>query len=114
MYHYPNPDDKTNRNSYLLLWGIDPTVTEIAYGEADKGKWYMGQNKDGDAISYTSPCSKGPGIHEYILSIFALAEYPELLPKGNSLDVDFDLFMTALEKVEILGRADLVFKASKK
>jgi phosphatidylethanolamine-binding protein (PEBP) family uncharacterized protein len=114
MYHYPNPDDRTNRNSYLLLWGIDPTVTEIAYGEADKGKWYMGQNKDGDAISYTSPCSKSPGIHEYTLAIFALAEYPELLPKGNSLDVDFDLFMTALEKVEIVGRADLVFKASKK
>jgi phosphatidylethanolamine-binding protein (PEBP) family uncharacterized protein len=111
MYHYPNPNDKTNRNSYLLLWGIDPTVSEITYGEADKGSWYMGQNKDANAISYTSPCSKGPGTHEYILSIFALAAYPELLPEENSLDVNFDLFMTAIENAKILGRADLVFKA---
>jgi len=111
MYHYPNPNDKTNRNSYLLLWGIDPTVREISYGEADKGEWYMGQNKDGNAISYTSPCSQGKGIHEYIISIFALTEFPELLPEENSLNINFDLFMTAIENVEILGRADLVFKA---
>lgn len=113
MYHYPNPDDKTNRNSYLLLWGIDPAVREMAYGEADKGEWYMGQNKDANAISYTSPCSKSPGIHEYIISIFALADFPELLPEENSVNVNFDMFMTAIEDVEILGRADLVFNAIK-
>jgi len=110
MYHYPHPNDKTNRNSYLLLWGIDPTIKEIPYAKADKGTWYMGQNKDANAISYTSPCSKGPGTHEYIISIFALAEYPEQLPKESSVTVNFDLFMTAIEKVKILGRADLVFK----
>lgn len=111
MYHYPNPNDKTNSNSYLLLWGIDPTVQQIAYGEADSGAWYMGQNKDGNAISYTSPCSQGKGIHEYIISIFALTDFPELLPEENSLNINFDLFMTAIENVKILGRADLVFKA---
>jgi phosphatidylethanolamine-binding protein (PEBP) family uncharacterized protein len=110
MYHYPNPNDKTIRNSYLLLWDIDPSVSEIAYGEADRGDWYMGQNKDGDAISYTSPCSKGPGTHEYTISIFALDGYPETLPEESSLDVDFDSFMTAIENVGILGRADLTFK----
>lgn len=114
MYHYPNPNDKTNRNSYLLLWGIDPAVREIAYGEADHGEWYMGPNKDGNAISYTSPCSQGPGVHEYVISIFALAEFPKVLPEKSSLDLNFDLFMTAIEDVEILGRADIVFKDIKK
>lgn len=110
MYHYPDPHNMTARNSYLLLWGIDPTVKEILYGEADNGEWYMGQNKDGDAISYTSPCSRGPGTHEYIISIFALSEYPELLPEENSLSINFDIFMTAIENVQIVGRADLSFK----
>ncbi len=109
MYHYPNPNDKTRANSYLLLWGIDPVVKGIPYGEADDGNWFMGQNKDGIAISYTSPCSPSAGIHEYIITMFALAGFPEPLPRESSLDINFDLFMTAIESVEILGKAYIIF-----
>ena len=52
MYHYPNPNDTSKANSYLLLWDIDPFVTSIAHGAADDGPWYMGANKDGVTISY--------------------------------------------------------------
>jgi len=61
MHHFPNPDDTSQANSYLLLWDIAPSVTAIPYGEADDGPWYMGANKDGTAISYTSPCSPSSG-----------------------------------------------------
>lgn len=110
MYHYPNPDDKTGVNSYLLLWEIDPSVQAIAYGEAGDGEWYMGQNKDGNAISYTSPCSPSPGIHEYTITLFALASYPEALPQESTLGVDFGVFMDAVEGTEIVGKADLTFE----
>ena len=37
MYHYPKKDDKTEINSYLLLWDIDPKTTEIPYKMAPNG-----------------------------------------------------------------------------
>jgi phosphatidylethanolamine-binding protein (PEBP) family uncharacterized protein len=111
MYHYPNPEDKSHSNSYLLLWGIDPSVNEIPYGEAADGEWFMGRNKDGNAVSYTSPCSPSPGSHEYVITLFALSDYPEDLPEMSTIDVDFYTFMDAIENCEIIGKAELAFKA---
>jgi len=109
MYHFPHPDDKTIVNSYLLLWGIDPSVTEITYGGTPSDDWYMGSNKDGTAISYTSPHSSGPGTHEYCIEIFALSDYPEGLPEENSMNVDFTTFMDSIENSNILGKSELKF-----
>ncbi|QEN08959.1 hypothetical protein EXM22_13505 [Oceanispirochaeta crateris] len=109
MYHFPNPGDRSHVNSYLLLWGIEPSIMEIPHGMADQGDWYMGSNKDGNAISYTSPCSKGPGSHKYTIAIFALSGFPEELPAHSSRDINFESFMTAIEKQNILGKAELNF-----
>ncbi len=109
MHHFPNPDDASHVNSYLLLWGIAPTVTEIPYGAADNGPWYMGPNKDGAAISYTSPCSPSAGTHEYILTLYALSETPASLPAQSSMDVTYDALTQAIAAVDILGTATLTF-----
>jgi phosphatidylethanolamine-binding protein (PEBP) family uncharacterized protein len=109
MYHYPKRDDKTEINSYLLLWNIDPEITEIPYKMAKKGNWSMGANKDGVAISYTSPCSHGKGKHEYTIALYALSETPASLPKENSLDVDYGTFMNAINTVSIIDRTTLKF-----
>jgi phosphatidylethanolamine-binding protein (PEBP) family uncharacterized protein len=74
-------------------------------------EWYMGQNKDGNAVSYTSPRSPSNGPHEYIITVFALSEYPEALPHKSSIDIDFTAFMDAIEAVEIIGKAELDFNA---
>ena len=112
MYHYPHPEDTSVVNSYLLLWGIDPSVSEIPWGKANSGTWYMGRNKDGNAVSYTSPCSPSPGDHEYVITLFALAEYPKDLPKESTMDVDFQTFMNAMAKAAIIEKTELVFKDS--
>lgn len=109
MYHYPKKDDKTEINSYLLLWNINPEINEIPYKMAKKGSWYMGANKDGNAISYTSPCSQGKGKHEYIIALYALAETPSALPKNNSLEVDYNEFMNAIGNTKIIDRTTLTF-----
>jgi len=114
MYHFPHPDDKTIANSYLLLWGIDPSITEITYGEAISDEWYMGSNKDGTTISYTSPCSSGPGTHEYCIALFALSDYPEDLPKESSVAVDFTAFMDSIDENNIMGKAELKFSVTTK
>lgn len=113
MYHYPKKDDKTEINSYLLLWDINPNITEIPYKMAPNGDWYMGANKDGTAISYTSPCSHGKGKHEYTIALYALAETPTTLPKMNTLDVDYNVFMNAMASVKIIDRTTLTFLDSK-
>jgi phosphatidylethanolamine-binding protein (PEBP) family uncharacterized protein len=113
MYHYPKAEDKTEVNSYLLLWDIDPKITEISYKMAGNGDWYMGANKDGTAVSYTSPCSHGSGKHEYIIALYALSETPASLPKSNSLDVDYNAFMNAISTVKIIDRTTLKFSDSK-
>ncbi len=59
MYHYPKKDDKSEVNSYLLLWNIDPSVSNIPYKMANNPNWFMGANKDKTAISYTSPLFEG-------------------------------------------------------
>ncbi|MBF9019023.1 MULTISPECIES: YbhB/YbcL family Raf kinase inhibitor-like protein [unclassified Oceanispirochaeta] len=110
MYHYPRVDDKSSVNTYLLLWNIKPSVTEIKHGEADDGEWCMGSNKDGNTISYTSPNSPSAGEHVYQISIFALSQPLKNLPEESSLEVDFDLFMSAIESNEVVGKADLIFK----
>ena len=109
MVHYPNPEDLTHPNSYLLLWGIDPGVTEIPHGTADDGPWYMGSNKDGTAISYTSPCSPTSGTHEYTITIYALSETLPGLPSTSSIDVTYNVLMDAISKVTIINKATLTF-----
>ena len=110
MYHYPNPD-RTDEvpNTYLFLWNIDASVTEIPYGEADQGPWYMGPNKDGTAISYTSPCSPIAGTHEYTIRLYALSETPATLPTQSTLDMDYQTLLDAVATVTVLGRAELTF-----
>ena len=72
----------------------------------------MGSNKDGNAISYTSPCSRGPGKHEYTIALFALSETPKSLPKSNALDVDLSTFMKAISEENIIDKTTLTFTDS--
>lgn len=110
MYHYPDPTKQDgNPNTYLYLWDIDPAITEIPYRAADEGAWFMGPNKDGTAISYTSPCSHSTGTHTYTIKIFALSETPESLPKESTLDMDFMTFLDAIGTVTTIDEAELVF-----
>ena len=109
MYHYPNPNDTSSVNCYLLLWGIDPSVTGIAYGEADDGDWFMGSNKDGTAVSYTSPCSHSAGMHEYTIDLYALSETPPSLPTQSTIEVDYTVLKNAIKTVKIIDIASLSF-----
>ncbi len=111
MIHYPNPNDLTNISSYLELWGIDKSVTSIAYGKADEGPWFMGPNKDLNTISYTSPCSAGAGTHQYTITIYALSATHASLPKQNSMNVTYSTLVNALSTVTIIDKATLVFNA---
>ena len=111
MVHYPDPANLATYNSYLELWGIDKTVTGIAYGKAGDGPWFMGPNKDLRNISYSSPCSAGSGTHQYTVTIYALSATPASLPTQSSLSVTYPVLTSALATVTVLGKATLVFNS---
>lgn len=111
MVHYPNSNDLSKPNCYLVLWGIDGDVTEIAYGAGNDGSWFMGANKDGTGISYTSPCSPSAGSHEYTITISALDALPSMLPSESTVDVNYSTLQEALSTVNTLGIAELTFKS---
>jgi hypothetical protein len=109
MHHYPFPGDTSRVGSYLLLWGIPPSVSGIPHGGAAGGDWFMGANKDGAVISYTSPCSRGSGTHEYTITVYALSETPPSLPTHSSLGVTYQVLTRAISTVDVLGTATLKF-----
>lgn len=111
MIHYPNAKDSSIISSYLELWGIDKGVTEIPYGKANAGPWFIGPNKDLNMVSYTSPCSAGAGTHTYIITIYAVSDTPSSLPKANSLTVTYPVLKAALATVTVVGKAVLTFKS---
>lgn len=106
IHGFPNPSDT---NSYLTLWNIDPSVTEIAYGEANNGTWYMGPNKDGASISYSSPCNPSGGSTTYYLTIYALSETPSSLPESDSLTVNYTTLLDSFSEVTIIDQVVLEY-----
>ncbi|MBT5954774.1 hypothetical protein HOG98_08640 [bacterium] len=110
MHHFPTGASTDSvPNSYLLLWDIDPSVLSMAEGEADDGLWFMGSDKDGQNISYTSPCSQSTGTHSYTITVYALSATPSSLPTESSVSVDYTTLKEAIDSVETLGTAVLTF-----
>ena len=115
MEHHPDPADASRVSSYLLLWDIPPTTTSLPAGAAGggstagSGPWHLGANKDGVAVSYTSPCSKGSGTHEYTITLWALAARPASLPSTSTVEVTYPVLMEAIRSVPILATGTLVF-----
>ncbi len=110
MKAYPDSSDFSVVNAYLVLWGIDTSVSGIAHSMADEGSWYMGANKD-SVVSYSSPCSPSSGSHEYTITIYALSEVPASLPSEDSVDVTYDVLLTAIDTVDVIGQASLTFES---
>ncbi len=73
MHHVASPTDV---HWYLVLWNLPPTVTGL--GKNDTGGGTVGTNSVNDRLSYSPPCSKGPGLKSYIYTVYALADYPSL------------------------------------
>ena len=106
IHGFPNANET---NSYLTLWNISPSVNEIQYGGANSGEWFMGPNKDGGKISYSSPCSPSGGTSTYYLTIYALSETPPSLPEGDSLTVNYSVLLESLSEVTIIDQVVLEY-----
>ncbi len=108
IHGFPKPNET---NSYLTLWGIAPSVTSISHGGADDGDWYIGPNKDGAALSYSSPCNPSAGTTEYYITLYALNQTPASLPTESSLEIDYDKLVEAIATVTVIDSIQIAYKS---
>jgi len=109
IHGFPKPEET---NSYLTLWNIDPSVTEIPYGEANTGAWFMGPNKDGASITYSSPCNPSGATSTYYMTIFALSETPSSLPSADDLTINYSTLIASFSTVTIIDSVVLEYIAT--
>lgn len=71
LWHLPHANDPTDVKSYWVVYNIPANIKSIPKNA--KGFGIVGYN-DKDQTKYDPMKSKGPGIKEYNLTIYALAE----------------------------------------
>ena len=71
LWHLPHPTDPTEVKSYWVVYNIPAEIKSILKNA--KGFGTVGYN-DKDQTAYDPMKSKGPGVKEYNLTIYALAE----------------------------------------
>jgi phosphatidylethanolamine-binding protein (PEBP) family uncharacterized protein len=70
---------------YWTLYNIPATITSLSAGQTSVGTF--GSNSVNPALAYAPPCSKGPGLKQYTITIYALAQAP-VLSGGASVTRD--------------------------
>ena len=59
-----------------LLYNIPASVTDVA--ENTNGGATVGFADDGGGLNYAPPCSQGPGLKQYVFTLYALSAAPNL------------------------------------
>lgn len=69
MHHIDNQNDT---KTYFVLYDISKDKFGIGANESGIGTW--GGNTQNNQLAYSPPCSQGPGLKEYIITVYALSE----------------------------------------
>lgn len=99
MHHIPGPGDK---HVYWVLYNIPADTRALAKNVADVG--VRGINTVNSRTEYAPPCSKGPGVKKYTLTIYALSSEPKIDAQPSA--VTMDILLDAI-KDRTLGTAVL-------
>jgi Raf kinase inhibitor-like YbhB/YbcL family protein len=99
MHHIPGPGDK---HVYWVLYNIPADTRALAKNVADVG--VRGINTVNSRNEYAPPCSKGPGVKKYTLTVYALSSEPKI--DGQPSAVTMDMLLDAI-KDRALGTAVL-------
>ncbi len=75
------------KHAYLVLYNLPSTLSSIPQAVANTGTF--GLNTVNGGMSYTPPCSQGPGAKTYIITVYALSKQPviSVAPSAVSMDV---------------------------
>lgn len=75
------------KHVYIVLYNLPATLSSIAQGVSNTG--IFGINTVNGKMSYSPPCSQGPGAKIYVITVYALAKQPviSVAPSALSMDV---------------------------
>lgn len=93
MHHIPGPGDT---HWYWVVYNIPSTTTKVLAGGPAPGT--VGTNSVNNQFAYAPPCSKGPGIKVYTLTVYALSASPSF-PSGTS--VSRDVLLAAISNITL-------------
>ncbi len=93
MHHIPGPGDT---HWYWVVYNIPSTTTKVLAGGPAPGT--VGTNSVNNQLAYAPPCSKGPGIKVYTLTVYALSASPSF-PSGTS--VSRDVLLEAIKPITL-------------
>jgi phosphatidylethanolamine-binding protein (PEBP) family uncharacterized protein len=100
MHHIPPTGDK---HVYYLLYNIPASTTTLAENNSTVG--LFGINTVNDKMSYTPPCSQGPGAKSYMITVFSLSAEPVFTVAPSK--VTMDILLAAISKTT-LGSSALI------
>ncbi len=81
MHHFPKDGDK---HVYMVVYNIPPTEKGIQQASTHIGVW--GSNTQNRSLSYSPPCSKGPGAKAYIITVYALSKQLDTQKAALTMD----------------------------
>lgn len=90
MHHVASP---TDIHWYWVLYNIPATVNSLPKNVTGIGTF--GTNSVNDRCQYAPPCSQGPGRKDYIITIYALAEF--ITPSVAASEVNREALLHAME-----------------
>ena len=93
MHHIPGPGDT---HWYWVVYNIPSTTTKVLASGPAPGT--VGTNSVNNQLAYAPPCSKGPGIKVYTLTVYALSASPSF-PSGTS--VSRDVLLEAIKPITL-------------
>ena len=94
MHHIPAPGEK---HVYLVLYNLPSTLSSIPQGASNTGTF--GLNTVNGGLSYTPPCSQGPGAKTYIITVYALSKQPTITGAANT--VSMDVLLSAISGITL-------------
>lgn len=83
---------------YWVEWGIPASTHSVTAGETDNG--VFGGNSVNPNVGYAPPCSKGPGLKTYTITVYALSQTPDL-PTASTASVNRDTLLSAISGVTL-------------
>jgi len=83
---------------YWVEWGIPATTHAVAAGATDTG--VFGGNNVNPNVGYAPPCSKGPGLKTYTITVYALSTSPDL-PQTSTASVNRETLLSAISGITL-------------
>jgi phosphatidylethanolamine-binding protein (PEBP) family uncharacterized protein len=94
MHHEASP---TDIHWYWVIYDIPVSVNHLDQNMTDIGK--PGNNSVNGQTAYAPPCSQGPGLKLYILTLYALSETPKITVPDSA--VSRDVLLEAIKNITL-------------